>query len=434
MDRFTLLNSMLTVCVVLIGAGIGSFLNVVIYRLPLGISVNNPKRSFCPSCKQQIPWYRNLPLITWLIQGGKCANCGSKIAFRYFFVEALTAALFYAAFVHVTLGVSNPWPALAWWGPTMFGLWVFLALLIAGTFIDIDHFILPHEITIGGTVAGMACAFWAPSLVGQEEHLMGLTISFLSAALGLGLIWSVVEVGKILFGSLNFRQRPPFVAKVKGLFGKHADGILGMVMGSRWIERNSPWSIEEPLEDEPPVFTFNDGSSQASAQVYKWEEIFGRESDRLLIYCESFRCHFRPERNEPSKTWSNVIVDVSMDVLRIRAGIADKEGEKVQWETIKKLDGVLTRFVQPREAMGMGDVFFMAMIGSFTGWKGVIFTVFAASVLGSLFAVVPRFFGKAEWTAKIPFGPYLAAGAVLWVFYGPEWLQWYLDRANLTLP
>src|SRR6188472_2921236 len=83
--------SLLDILIFLVGAGIGSFLNVVIYRLPLGMSVNKPRRSFCPICKKQIPWYRNLPLITWLAQRGKCAECGCKIPFRYFFVELLTA-------------------------------------------------------------------------------------------------------------------------------------------------------------------------------------------------------------------------------------------------------------------------------------------------------------------------------------------------------
>lgn len=392
MDRFTLLNQLLNVCVVLIGAGIGSFLNVVIYRLPLGISVNNPKRSFCPSCKQQIPWYRNLPLITWVVQGGKCANCGSRIAFRYFFVEALTAFLFYAAFVHVTYGVSNPWPGLPIWGPALFGLWVFLALLVAGTFIDIDHFILPHEITIGGAVAGIVCALWAPSLVEQETHLMGLTISFLSATLGLGLLWSVVELGKLMFGRLKHK-----------------------------FDSAQPWSIAQ-TGDDPPVFTVRiDGEDVPHA----WEEIFNRDKDRLMVTCEKLEVNDR--------TWSNVIAEVTMDVLRVLKDGNDKKGEEIQWEGVKLLRGTTTNIVIPREAMGLGDVFFIAMIGAFTGWKGVLFTIFAASILGSVFALIPRLIGKAEWTAKIPFGPYLAAGAALWVFYGPEWLQWYLEKAHFAV-
>src|ERR1700760_4664579 len=77
-----------------LGATVGSFLNVCIYRLPLDLSVNKPRRSFCPSCKTQLTWFQNIPLLSWLFLRGKCASCGARIAFRYFAVELLTALLF----------------------------------------------------------------------------------------------------------------------------------------------------------------------------------------------------------------------------------------------------------------------------------------------------------------------------------------------------
>src|SRR6266581_1272974 len=82
--------------VFVLGAAIGSFLNVCIYRLPRDLSINRPRRSFCPNCKTPIPGHQNIPLISWLLLCGRCANCGSKIAFRYFAVELLTALLFLA--------------------------------------------------------------------------------------------------------------------------------------------------------------------------------------------------------------------------------------------------------------------------------------------------------------------------------------------------
>ncbi len=88
----------------ILGANIGSFLNVCIYRMPLGLSVNEPKRSFCPSCKYQIPWSRNLPLISWLALRGKCANCGAPISFRYFGVELLTGLMFLAVWLKCSSG------------------------------------------------------------------------------------------------------------------------------------------------------------------------------------------------------------------------------------------------------------------------------------------------------------------------------------------
>lgn len=379
--------------VFLLGAGIGSFLNVVIYRLPLGMSLDNPRRSFCPSCKKQIPWYLNIPLLSWLMLRGKCANCKTTISVRYFLVELLVALLFYATF----RVFGGPWENLSIWGPHVLGVWILLSLLVSGTFIDLEHFILPHEITIGGAVVGILCSFWAPELVEQETHIQGLIISFLSAFLGLGLLWSVVELGKIAFGRLRFK-----------------------------FPEATPWSITESQKDEPPIFTIRlDGEDVA----HQWEDIFTRDKDRLVITCPNLQ---KQSQTDNDQSWTDVTVDITMDVVTVKKQPKDLQGEKVAWEDVKALHGTALSVLIPREAMGMGDVFFIAMIGAFTGWKGVIFTIFAGSVLGSIFATVPRLIGKAEWTAKIPFGPYLAAGAALWVFYGPAWLETYLEWAHVA--
>jgi leader peptidase (prepilin peptidase)/N-methyltransferase len=424
MDRFAIANLMLHVIVILMGAGIGSFLNVVIYRLPLGMSVDKPRRSFCPSCKKMIPWYQNIPLLSWLLLRGKCSSCKATISVRYFLVELLVAVLFYAVF----RVFGGDWIDLKVWGPQVLAYWILLSLLVAGTFIDLEHFILPHEITGFGTIAGLLCALWVPALVEQETHLMGLTISFLSASMGLGLIWTVLEMGKLLFGRLNFRQRPASVEKLRsglgrGFLGKMVDDLLGMILGSKWIDRPASWSIYEPSADDPPVFKFNAGTKEEEAVIYPWDHIFSRDRDHLTLDCETVTVNDR--------TWSKVVVDATMDVLTIRQNSADKTGEKVAWETVKRLEGTLTSFVLPREAMGMGDMFFMALIGSFLGWKGVLFTVMAGSFIGAIFGAVPRIIGRASWTANIPFGPYLAAGAGLYLFYGPQWIERYLEWSHV---
>lgn len=81
-----------------------------------------------------------------------------------------------------------------------------------------------------------------------------------------------------------------------------------------------------------------------------------------------------------------------------------------------------------REAMGKGDAFLLMMIGAFLGWKAILFTILAASVFGCVFATIPRLTGRAEWSAKIPFGPYLAMGALVWVFWGQLILDWYIAK------
>src|SRR5690606_1569185 len=130
-------------------------LNVVIYRLPLNLSVNEPRRSFCPHCKTQIPFYQNIPLFSWIFLGAKCAKCKEKIPFRYFGVELLTAGLFLALW---NLCIANQSLLL------VFPLWILTSLLIAATFIDFDHFIIPDEITLGGTAAGIVCSLIFPAM------------------------------------------------------------------------------------------------------------------------------------------------------------------------------------------------------------------------------------------------------------------------------
>jgi leader peptidase (prepilin peptidase)/N-methyltransferase len=94
MTQYDLLNALLHFLFFFMGTGIGSFLNVVIYRLPLGMSVNKPRRSFCPICKNQLSLWQNLPIVSWLCLRGKCGHCGAPIPFRYIAVEIVTAALF----------------------------------------------------------------------------------------------------------------------------------------------------------------------------------------------------------------------------------------------------------------------------------------------------------------------------------------------------
>ena len=380
MTRYELINALLHFLVFFIGAGIGWFLNVVIYRVPRGISVNEPRRSFCPSCKKQIPMYQNIPLFSWLALSGKCSNCKSPISVRYFLVEALVAVLFYVVFQ----SYGGPWEEIALWGPRVLALWVFVSLLVSGSFIDIEHLILPLRITIGGTIVGLAFATWVPSMVGESVWYRGLMMSAVSGALGLGGLWLVVELGKLAFGRLKFDFETP-----------------------------EAWSVTQPDEEEPPVVTVGE-------EKHDWVDLFGRASDRLLIDCTEVTV------NEQS--WSDVKTELWMEKFKVHA--ADGLVE-IPLEGVKKLEGATTKIVIPREAMGFGDVLLLMMIGAFVGWQAVLFTILAASVIGTLVALIQRMIGGAEWGAKIPFGPYLALGALLWIFFGPLAVHWYMMQVGL---
>jgi len=144
--------------VFLFGATLGSFLNVVICRLPEDQSIVKP-RSRCPACGQSISWYDNIPILSFFLLRRRCRGCGEKISWRYPLVEFVTAALA---------------SALWWrWGLSkeMAVHFAFSASLVAVTFIDIDHRIIPNEISLPGILIGFACSFlwegmWKDSLIG----------------------------------------------------------------------------------------------------------------------------------------------------------------------------------------------------------------------------------------------------------------------------
>ncbi len=135
------------VTVALVGLCLGSFLNVVIYRLPLGLSLVHP-RSRCGACETQIRWYHNVPVLAWVLLRGKCAYCGAPISFRYPFIELLGGGLTVVAI----FAFERPIESAA-------AIWMCLSLL-AVFFIDLDHRIIPDEISIGGTVLGLALSPW----------------------------------------------------------------------------------------------------------------------------------------------------------------------------------------------------------------------------------------------------------------------------------
>ncbi|BDV43693.1 type IV prepilin-like proteins leader peptide pilD [Geotalea uraniireducens] len=250
---------LLTVFAFLLGAVIGSFLNVCIHRLPLGESIVFPA-SRCPACGTKIRPWDNIPLLSFLLLRGKCRACKAAISFRYPLVELLNGLLALALFLK--------------FGPTatFFVLLVFCSALVAITFIDLDHQLIPDVISLPGIVVGFAASFFLPWL-----------------------------------GWLN--------------------SLIGILLGG--------------------------GSLLAVAYLYQ----------------------------------------------------------------------LLTK----KEGMGGGDIKLLAMMGAFLGWRAVPFIIFAGSLVGSIIGVTLMLAQKKDGKLAIPFGPFLAFGAILYIFYGRQLIHWYLN-------
>ena len=182
------------------GACVGSFLNVCIYRIPLDQSVVAP-RSHCMSCGKLIPWYHNLPVISYFVLRGRCANCKAPFSFRYAAVELLVAALFVlVCCMAPPLGGTPPLGIVALPGLAAVPVaWVFLSGLVVATFVDLDHFIIPDSISLGGMAAGLALSALVPSLHGVDTAWQGLLKSAIGLAAGFVPLQTIRLVGTAIY-------------------------------------------------------------------------------------------------------------------------------------------------------------------------------------------------------------------------------------------
>ncbi|MGA2787617.1 MAG: prepilin peptidase [Verrucomicrobiota bacterium] len=351
-----------------LGCIVGSFLNVCIYRMPLGLSIITP-RSHCPHCKYSIPWYLNIPLVTWLALRGRCKNCGAPISARYFIVELLTGAAFLSCWL-VFGEPGHPLPSM----PVALVYAIFIAGLIAATFIDFEHFIIPDEITLGGMAAGFIASFFLPSLQGANALDVGMRRSFVGAVVGAAAIYAILRLGKWLFG----RQRLKWPKETKIIF--------------------TETSVHLPDKE------------------ISYDELFYRRSDMIVLHARTIEL--------VDRGYKDVVLK-----LALRSGLLEIEQDKFETETlnpeeIHHLEAVGTEIVLPREAMGLGDVKFMGAIGAFIGWQGVMFSLMLSSMIGAAVGVTLIAMRRRAWSSRMPYGPYIALAAAIWIFGGKKLVPW----------
>jgi leader peptidase (prepilin peptidase)/N-methyltransferase len=349
-----------TLCFFVFGSMVGSFLNVCIHRMPRGESIVRPA-SHCPHCGYAIPGYLNIPLLTWCWLGGRCANCHAPISPRYLLVELLTGLVFagcWIEFGHLSVLVALVFCMM-------------IAGLIAATFIDFEHFIIPDEITLGGMAAGFCAAFIVPAAHRNFPYFRPLQSSgdamvdsAIGMAVGGGVVYGILRMGKLLFG--RYRVTLPAPARI----------------------------------------FFTETAVKLPDQEIAYEELFYRHGDAVRLQASRVelidRCYL------------NVAVRLQPACLQIGEDIFDPE-------TVPHMEAVTDQIVLPREAMGMGDVKFMAAIGAFLGWPGVVFSLMLSAIIGSVVGVGLIAVNKRHWSSRMPYGPYIAVAAVFWIFGGYKW-------------
>jgi leader peptidase (prepilin peptidase)/N-methyltransferase len=140
-------------------------------------------------------------------------------------------------------------------------------------------------------------------------------------------------------------------------------------------------------------------------QEIPYEEIFYRKSDAIVI--EARRLEL------VDRSYGSAKIRLSPDVLKIG-------DEQIDPQTMPHMEVTCSELVLPREAMGLGDVKFMAGIGAFLGWQGAVFSLMASSFIGSLVGIVLIVMRKREWSSRMPYGPYIALAAIIWMFGGKK--------------
>lgn len=354
------------------GAVVGSFLNVCIHRMPLGKSLLRPP-SNCPHCGYVIPWFQNIPIITWLLQRGRCASCSNPIRPRYLCVELLTGISFVAAWL-VALHQLPPSASLI----TQILVGAVLSLLMAGlivaTAIDFEHFIIPDEITIGGVAVGLLASASIPELhslflKSEITRWQSISQSLIGAAVGGAIVYAVVLLGKLMFGRLVFEF------------------------------------------EAPTHVVFSETELVLPDRAILYEDVFYRHSDVVRMHAHKVELIDR--------CYCDVDVALSSDKLIVGT-------DTFSPTDIPHMEVLTEKIVIPREAMGFGDVKFMAAIGSFLGWQATVFTLMASAMVGSIVGIGLMLLRRSDISGRLPYGPYIALAAVLWIFGGHAlWQHWW---------
>lgn len=361
------------------GACVGSFLNVIVYRLPEGMSIISPP-SRCPTCGGRLRWTENLPIIGWWLVRGRCRRCGIPISPQYMIVELGTALLF--LFVSVVFYVVQPgepwWTQLggAWWyhngflktWPAFVAILFMLSALVAMALIDARTFTIPIELPTFVTISAFV--------------LLPLQ----------SLFHAVPRQGQV------FAMPLPDALWSMTAFGGMAGVIVALVLLKKGILRLSFADYEAYLKDDEPLADYPHARREMGVELVYLLPIMGGLLAGLLT-------GFMLKGTE-LPLFMQALGGVSLGYL---------VGGAVIW-TVR----ILGTLAFGREAMGIGDVHLLASVGAVLGWHDPIWILFVASFVGifwTLLSLILSVFGS--FRRELPLGPHLAVGTLIMLHGDP---------------
>lgn len=370
--------------VFIVGSCVGSFLNVVIYRLPLGQSIVFPS-SHCPRCGRAIRWYDNIPLLSWLVLRARCRFCKAPISSRYPLIElstALLAAGLYAAYFMLDLrtGVgsfTNDWPMFVAHA-------VLLAGLLACSAVDVEHWIVPLEVCWFVALVGAASATAAPHPI----------MPMVSPVIGAAAVGTLVGL------------------------------VVGLLMRRYGLIQDSFIDARERVELEPPKKGKPDQPGRIKAVAFTKahgvnprREMLRELTLLLPAIVLGVVAVVLVLKVAPVGAWWNSLLSAREHPRlagHLRGGLSSAWGFIVGGGLVW-LVRILGTLAFGKEAMGRGDVHIMCAVGAVTGWLVPVLAFFIAPFFGLLWALY-LLAGRNQ--RELPYGPWLAVGtAVVMIFH-----------------
>jgi len=390
------------------GCCIGSFLNVVIYRLPRDKSLVKPP-SACPACGRHIRFYDNIPLVSWVILGAKCRYCKAPISARYFLVELLTGLVFIGLFYlyfrpGVRSGIGGFFDDSGWY---IFLIHlILLSALIAASVIDLQLWVIPLCICWFVTVVGFVACAVAPYII-KPEIIYSFDL-FPTASATTGALAAGAAVGLIISITLlatGVLKRSYELENATTTTTESATNAPPQTEKDTTAETDPAGESVPPATDADAAKT-NEDQDQIEQPQYRHRIEMCREMVFLapVIIC-SAAAYFLLRRVEPmNRVW--------LDLLQLPfiTGLLGSiwgyfVGGAVVWAV--RIFGTLAF---GREAMGLGDVHLMAGAGAVLGPVMAVAAFFIAPFFGLVWALVKMFFQK---TRQIPYGPFLSLGILI---------------------
>ena len=369
----------LGVFIFIAGGCVGSFLNVLIHRLPRHMSIVRPG-SHCPKCQHAISWYDNIPLLSWLLLGRSCRHCHQRISGVYPLVELITAVLFTLVWVaYMVAGVRVAMPTL--WAEPSVSDWVILGLhlwlvgaLLAASAIDLQLSIIPLSITsLTAAVAVVVHGMFPQGMLGSISSETGGVV----VGGSIGLIVSAVLLGVGIF-------RPTFRAMAEE----------GFVRGPRRKKNKQSRRQAKAVKDE----STGEGWPGTTPRREILHEILYLTPPAVLAIVGWL---VASSDTQLASRWAGLMDNPHVNGL---AGslLGILVGGGVVWAT-----RILGTLAFGREAMGLGDVHLMAAAGAVLGWLGPVLAFFIAPFYGLLAALLTA---VRRGRGELPYGPWLSLG------------------------